>query len=155
MSFARSAQSLPRRGAFALFLLTLLSLPAFAQTDDGDPLIDARRLGVMIDQSEAALHAIAPTFPAVQSRDDGDGDAYAELVSAVRRYDATVAQACRARLVGPRFCGTPYDPSWLSTPPSDLRAAIDEAGDRITPFWNALCAQARKATGDQAFCSLE
>lgn len=137
--------------SLALAILIFVA-PAFAQ--DGDPSIDAHRLGVMVDESNAALHAIAPEFPAAQPADDGD-DTYSALVSATQRFATMQAQACRAKLMGPAFCGAPYDPAWLTHKPADLRAAIDEASARIAAFWSDACARAKKATGNADFCAME
>lgn len=152
-----SVRSVSRPAALAVLLA--LAWPAHAQADASTLQIDARRLGVMVDQSQAALHALAPRgWPDAADGDGDDGDAFAALAAAVARYDAMVARACRANLAAPRFCGAPYDPPWLaSRPPGDaaLRAEIDEAGDRISSFWSEVCARASQATGDADFCGVE
>ncbi|MGH6873234.1 MAG: hypothetical protein ACREHE_17190 [Rhizomicrobium sp.] len=138
-----------------LILATLLAAaPALAQSDT-ELTIDARRLGVMVDQSEAALHVLDPASPMAQPVEGPEGDAYSELVSATRRFGVMLARACREKLADARFCGAPYAPSWLKTRPADLRAAIDGAGDRITPFWTDVCTRAKSRTPDTSLCAIE
>ncbi len=141
------------RRVLSALAFVCLAAPALAQSD-GDPQIDATRLGVMIDQAGAALHAIEPKFPDPQAASGAvEGDAYTQLTSAVRRYDALIAQACRAALVGAQFCGAPYDPPWLNRQPPDLRAAIDEASNRVSALWRDVCGRAKKT--DPAICVME
>jgi hypothetical protein len=145
------------RAAPFLLALVLSAAPALAQSDT-ELQIDARRLGVMVDQSDAALHLLSSTWPLGQSVTDENGDAFTVLIAAVRRYDAMMAQACRAKLVGPELCAAPYDPPWLKgkpPAPDAARAAVDEASARITPFWSAVCARAKKASGDASLCAME
>jgi hypothetical protein len=138
------------------FLLAgmLAAAPAMAQ-DDTDMQIEARRLGAMVEQSRAALHIIAPTWPVAQSVEEADIDAYGELVRATRRFDTMLAQACREKLADPKFCGPPYAPAWLKAKPRDLRAAIEDATGRITPFWANVCGRAKAKSGDTNLCAIE
>ncbi|HEX3672977.1 MAG TPA: hypothetical protein VHU87_01770 [Rhizomicrobium sp.] len=145
------------RAAPFLLALVLSAAPALGQSDT-ELQIEARRLGAMVDQSDAALHLLSSTWPLGQSVGDENGDAFAVLIAAVRRYDAMMLQACRAKLVGPELCAAPYDPPWLKAKPptpAAARAAVNEAGARITPFWSAVCTRAKKATGDTSLCAME
>jgi len=141
---------------FATLLLAafLGAAPGLAQSDT-ELVIDARRLVVMVGQSQAALHYIDPAFPAEQYAEDVEGDAYSELTAAIHRFELTRARACHDNLVAPQFCGPPYNPSWLKARPADLRAALDDAGARITPFWSAACARARDKGANANLCAIE
>jgi hypothetical protein len=119
------------------FALLFLAVPALAQ----DSEIDARRLGVMVDESEAALHALSPAWAVEQAGDDD-----ADVAATVRRFARMAARACQAKLMGPQFCATPYDPPWLATTPADPRAALDDAAAHIGAFWSEVCARAKPAS---------
>ncbi len=130
--------------------------------DDAASLqIDAGRLDVMVDQSEEALKLIAPDAQSLESASDAELRAYAfqEIVAAVLRYNFVSDKACRAGAVDPGLCKGPYLPVWLKGDATysnaQLRAMIDEATDRLMPFWKALCGKGRRLAHDESFCRLE
>ncbi|HEY1631575.1 MAG TPA: hypothetical protein VGF56_09675 [Rhizomicrobium sp.] len=108
-----------------LLLATLIAAmsvvaPAFAQ----DSEIDLHRLDAMIDQSQAALHALSPAWAIDQNDDDAD------LSAVTARFVRMQAQACQAKLVGPEFCGAP--------------PVSNDAAERITAFWHQVCTLAKR-----------
>ncbi|HEY2068820.1 MAG TPA: hypothetical protein VGG48_04640 [Rhizomicrobium sp.] len=142
--------------AFSKIPLALLFLaaPALAQSDV-ELTIETHRMSLMMEQADAALHILSPAWPISQPADDGDGDAYAQLLYATNRFNRTIAQACRAKLADPKFCAAPYDPPWLKTKPADLHAAVEDASTHITPFWTDVCARAKPKTADASLCVME
>ncbi|MGD0143237.1 MAG: hypothetical protein ABSC92_08770 [Rhizomicrobium sp.] len=156
------------RAISVAFLAGLIGLaPHVASAADAPPdsaslAVDAGRLMVMVDQSEDALKMLAPTVKAEDTGPEPQGDhAFSELVSSVLRYNIIAHEACRARVVDPELCGESYRPVWLTEAPdaarSDavLRAMIDDATAHLEPFWSDICAKAKHATKDEAFCQLE
>lgn len=134
-------------------MVLLTALPAFA--DDADTslmVIDAGRLGVMMDQSQRILGL--PDDPP----GDGNTDTFAILKSAVQQYQRLEPVAC-ARRVHDEICNAAYySPSWLTqseTPAREvLRARIDAASDHVASLWNALCAKLPK-DHDPSLCQME
>lgn len=138
--------------------------PAPASVDD-DPVlvIDAGRLGVMMDQSTLALKLLAPG-PAHGDLSTGAAQrAYAlqELVAAVLRYNFLLQRACRTSAVARAHCTGPFLPPWLNDAPgtdpgaADLRAMVDATSARLIPFWTDLCAKGRAAAHDDKLCAIE
>jgi hypothetical protein len=125
--------------------------------------IDAGRLVVMVDQSADALNILVR----VDKNEDGGPEsgqsahAFADLVSAVLRYDVIAREACRAGVVSTKLCTGPYLPAWLKNASDTdrsnvaLRSMIDDATSHLEPFWSDICSRAKQVTKDQAFCQLE
>ena len=145
---------------------SVAAAPAPSPGEPVDPhllIIDAGRLGVMMDQSVNALHAVAPTSPAeeVDSPQARHAYVFRTLVDAVLRYNFVSNEACRRHAVDPALCTGPYLPSWLGDPSATghddatLRAMVDEASVRLIPFWDELCAKGKEASGDENFCAIE
>jgi hypothetical protein len=143
--------------AAALILAILaLATPAVA-IDDNDRflmVIDAGRLGVMMDQSERILN-VAPGPTSATT------DTFAVLKAAVVSYRLLLGTACARHAVGRDLCDAAlYSPRWMAEPdtpgpaPAVLRARIDEAQDRIAPLWGALCGKLPK-DHDPSLCQLE
>jgi len=138
-------------------ILTVLALgaPALA-LDDNDRfmmVIDAGRLGVMMDQSERILD-VAPGPPGAST------DTFAALKSTVHSYRRLIGIACVRHAVGRDLCEAAlYSPAWLAQPdaepsPAVLRARIDEAQDHVAPLWGALCGTLPR-DHDPSLCQLE
>jgi hypothetical protein len=104
------------------FALLLFAMPAAAQ--DGDLSIDAHRLGVMVDESDAALHALSPAWTIDQNDDDAD------LGAIAARFARMQTQACQAKLVGAEVCGA--------------APAKGNAAEQISAFWRHVCALAKR-----------
>jgi hypothetical protein len=166
-------RALPAVLAFLVFASSSLVLAASAGTEpleseapaaDGASLmIDAGRLGVMVDQSEESLKALTPT---VKEQDLGPASAqrayaFHELVAAVLRYNLVAGDACGAGVVPAKLCPGPYLPGWLKDGPrvdhseADLRAMIDDATAHLEPFWSDICSKGKRAAGREVFCKLE
>jgi hypothetical protein len=140
--------------ALTMLLLIGLSTPALAEPPDTSTMvIDAGRLGVMMDQSQRILGL--PDDP----EQDGSTETAVVLRNAVKQYQRLLPVACARHVALNGLCGQSfYAPSWLndlSTPaPEVLRARIDEATDRVAPLWNALCGTLPK-DHDESLCQLE
>jgi hypothetical protein len=138
-----------------LVLTALLAVaPALALNNDDRLLmvIDAGRLGVMMDQSERILN-VTP------GSDSASTETFAVLKDAVRSYRRLVGVACAQHKVDAQLCdGALYSPNWLNQSdepsPDVLRARIDEAQDHVAPLWNALCATLPR-DHDPSLCQLE
>jgi hypothetical protein len=140
--------------ALALMLLVGVGTPALAEPPDTlTMVIDAGRLGVMMDQSQRILGL--PDDP----EQDGSTETAVVLRNAVKQYQRLLPVACARHVALNGLCEQSfYAPSWLndlSTPaPEVLRARIDEATDRVAPLWNALCGTLPK-DHDESLCQLE
>ena len=113
--------------------------------------IEAGRLNAMMDQV-AVLLGIPNGDGAASNAHE---DAFSELSGAVRSYNRLVVVACDQEIFAHGTCPETYGPDWLSRPPqtaSDLQLDIDDATQRIEPFWSAVCA-ARDA--EHKVCQLE
>jgi hypothetical protein len=138
-----------------LVLTVLLAAgPALALNDDDRSLmvIDAGRLGVMMDQSERILNVTADP-------ESTSTETFAVLKDAVRSYRRLVGVACAQHKADAQLCDTAlYSPQWLNQSaepsPEVLRSRIDEAQDHVAPLWNALCATLPQ-DHDPSLCQVE
>ena len=145
----------------ALLSLSLVGLmtggaQASAAATENDPfvmVIDAGRLGVMMDQSRQIL-GIPETSPTDSTA------TFAVLKSAVMSYQQLKPIACARGRVAQVQCADTWQPVWTGEaddavmPDTVLRARIDEAGEHIMGLWSALCDTLPK-DHDPALCQLE
>lgn len=126
-------------------------------------MIDAGRLGVILDQTEASmkLNGFAPTEEPVETTAQQQLYAVHELRAAVLRYNVMQFDACRAHVISGELCAAPYVPDWLkepadTIPPVTVMAArVQDAVAHISPLWKAMCVKAVAQTHDDAFCAIE
>lgn len=77
------------------------------------------------------------------------------LREAVWLYNLERVQLCAAERVIEASCGAPYLPPWLNEPPQEapglraIAARSEEVGERVMPFWQAVCDEARAAEPDE------
>ncbi len=138
----------------AAALLLLVAIPARADDQDAFIMvIDAGRLGVMMDQSQRILGL--PDDPVT----NGSTETPVVLRNTVLQYQRLLPAACARGAVANEVCERAYyAPRWLSdegTPsPVVLRARIDEAQDHVASLWGALCERLPKEH-DESLCQLE
>jgi len=126
-------------------------------------MIEAGRLGVMLDQADAAmkLHAGDPSEEPVETPGQQQIYVVHELRAAVLRYNMMQFDACRGGTVAGEVCAQPYLPDWLKEPPdavppgATIAARVQDAVNHIMPFWKAMCAKAVAQTHDETFCAIE
>lgn len=138
---------------FVAAFVVLLASPAWADdADTSQMVIDAGRLGVMMDQAQRILGL--PDDPP----GDDSTDTFEILKSAVRQYDRLQPLACERHLVGTELCGALYIPAWLNETLAPvagvLRARIDEANDHLPALWTSLCGTLAKDR-DPSLCQME
>ena len=149
-------------GFFAVLLFAAAPALAGADDDRSDLQISVGRLDVMMSESRDLLPSLAvaqpPPLPGTSapSRDV----IFDTLVLAVLDYNVLSFQACHTAAVGPAFCHGPYLPPWLSAKAGDFTDAqldkmIADATDRLTPFWDALCASAKRSGAQDPVCPME
>jgi hypothetical protein len=160
------------RAISAVFLACLIGFQvlaataADAQTSDADIgvlTIDAGRLVTMVDRGADAIKLLAPAAKDEDSVSEPAQNSFIfpELVYVVRRYNIILAEACRASVVDHRLCGDPYRPAWINDAPDsshsilEVRAMIDDTTAHLEPFWSDICAKAKHAAKDEAFCQIE
>ena len=127
-------------------------------------MIEAGRLGVMLDQADAAIMmhngGQSPEEP-VGTPAQQQIYAVHELRAAVLRFNVMQFDACRSGVVSGELCATPYVPDWLKEPqdtvpaPAVVLARVHDTLVHIMPFWKAMCAKAIAQTHDETFCSME
>lgn len=134
-----------------LLILPLIATPALA--DDPSAAIDVGRFGVMLDQVQAAEKQVVPQQDAAP--DPSVAGIYRQLVATVLRFNVISNRICGEVPLPAADCAGPFTPAWLSAGPGDdparLRAMIDEAGERIGPFWGDMCAKSK----DEHLCDIE
>jgi hypothetical protein len=149
---ALSREDRPMRLSVLAFVL--LASPALA--DDPSAAIEVGRFGVMLDQAAAAEKLVAPADGAPQP-DQSTNGTYRQLVATVLRFNVIANRVCAEIALPPGDCSGPYLPGWLAAgtvdDPAQLRAMIDEAGERIGTFWGDMCAKARAK--DEHLCDIE
>jgi hypothetical protein len=126
-------------------------------------MIEAGRLGVMLDQADAAtkLRAGEPSEEPVETPGQQQIYVVHELRAAVLRYNMMQFDACREGMLSGEICAQPYLPEWLREPPdavpppATIAARVHDAVAHISPFWKALCARAVAQTHDETFCAIE
>lgn len=141
-----------RIGAAGLALVAMLSAARADDADTSQMVIDAGRLGVMMDQAQRILG-----LPDDASG-DGSIDTFTVLKNAVRAYDRLQPVACVRHLADASICASLYAPAWLretgAPAPDALRARIDEASDPVSGLWSALCGTLPKEH-DPSLCQME
>ena len=127
-------------------------------------VIDAGRLGVMMDQAEAAAEAAHENDLDEELETPEGQTAYAAraLRDSILRFNGLQLQVCRGNNEVPAgLCGAPYLPGWLNEPvtqrpaPAVLTQRLEDAMQHISPLWSALCDKAKAAGQDEHFCDLE
>ena len=126
-------------------------------------MIEAGRLGVILDQSDAAMKLRASEPPEEPVETPGQQQVYVvhELRAAVLRYNMMQFDACRGGTLAGELCAEPYLPDWLKEPldtvppPATIAARVRDAVAHVIPFWKALCAKAVAQTHDETFCAIE
>ncbi len=136
----------------AAAVLVVAAIPARADDDTFIMVIDAGRMGVMMDQSQRILGL--PDDPP----GDGNTETFNVLKNAVRQYQRLLPVAC-ARHLAKEVCETAYyAPGWLgdagNPAPAVLRKRIDEAMEHMPALWGALCDTLPKEH-DESLCQLE
>jgi hypothetical protein len=132
---------------------SLLALATPVHAADLALPIDIRRLDVMMDQVrdiETALNLSPPPERPART------EPFDQLLLAVDEYNDLRPVACAAHLVEARYCSGPWLPAWVR--PADdavLRSLTDEAAERLTPFWQAVCAGAPKPAAGEPVCPME
>lgn len=145
---------------FALAFACALA-PAAAQ-DAAALQIAVGRLDVMMSESRDVLPRLAvPQPPPLPGTSGPSRDVvFDTLVLAVLDYNVLSFQACHTAAVGPELCHGPYLPPWLSAKAGDFTDAqldkmIGDATDRLMPFWQALCAGAKRSGAAEPVCPME
>lgn len=141
----------------AVFAGLVLTACAIAPAETRDPYhlhIEIGRWNAMASQV-ADLHAI-PQQPFV---DDDNLLAPASLARRLREavwlYNLERVQLCAAERLREASCGAPYLPRWLNESPQEtpslrtIAARSEDVGERVMPFWEAVCAEARAAEPDE------
>jgi hypothetical protein len=126
-------------------------------------MIEAGRLGVILDQADAAMKLRVGEPPEEPVETPGQQQIYVvhELRAAVLRYNMMQFDACRSGTLAGELCTEPYLPDWLKEapdtvpPPAAIAVRVRDAVSHITPFWKALCAKAVAQTHDETFCAIE
>ncbi len=134
--------------------VALMATPAWGDEQDNFIMvIDAGRLGVMMNQSQEILGQ--PSDPAR----DGSTETWAVLRRAVFDYQRLLPVACARHAVAKEVCEPAfYAPRWLgdaaAPTPEVLRGRIDEAQAHVGALWGGLCARLPKKH-DESWCQLE
>jgi hypothetical protein len=126
-------------------------------------MISTGRLGVMLDQAEAAMKLRTGTLSEEPVETPMQQQLYVvhELRAAVLRYNVMQFDVCRAHILAGDLCARPYLPDWLkegadTVPPTPVLAKrVQDAVTNIMPFWQAMCARAVAQTRDETFCAIE
>jgi len=165
----RISARMPRRVAVFAAVALMFPINASQAAAPADPdlafamSVDVGRLDTMVSKAEEVIDEIAGTGALPNpgnSREDNDAT-LGELKLVVLRYNILVESACHADRLRAELCGQLYLPGWLNAAPGTsydqarLQTIIGEATSRIVPFWNAICAKGKIATGDARFCELE
>lgn len=77
------------------------------------------------------------------------------LREAVWFYNLQRLQLCAREHLVPETCGPPWQPGWLNDPPEEapsfrtLARRSADVGERVMPFWHAVCEAARAEEPDE------
>ncbi len=148
----------------AVFLFAVFAFVPASAGDDALAVlqISVGRLDVMMSESRDLLPRLAVPQPPPQPGTAGPSkdEIFDTLVLAVLNYNVLSFQACHTGAVGSDLCHGPYLPRWLSAKAGDFTASqldgmIEDTTGRLTPFWDALCAGARRSGASEPVCPME
>lgn len=133
-----------------------------AAPDPFDLHIEIGRYGYMLHQ----VGELTDRRPGVGEPETTDPrDQARRLREIVWRYNLARSSLCARGLFAELACGPVYAPIWLSDPASatptleELQIRAGAVGDEVTPFWQAVCADARsRAVNEderQTICPME
>jgi hypothetical protein len=157
LALITAALTLPPPSLFAA------ETPPATVAEAAEMMISAGRLGVMLDHADASmrLHAGRLSEDPVETPSQQQMYAVHELRAAVLRYNTMLFDACRGKVLTGELCAQAYLPEWLKEPPDTvpptavLASRVQEAVNRIMPFWQAMCSRAVAQTRDETFCAIE
>ncbi|MET0183338.1 MAG: hypothetical protein ABW199_10670 [Caulobacterales bacterium] len=150
----------------AVALSVLAACATKTAAEDEDPFhlhISIGRWSAMVSQI-ADIHAIAQPDHVSDDELLEASVLSRNLRMTVWQYNLERAQLCAERKLIEASCGAPYQPGWLieaRAAPSYRELAIRsrDVGDRVMPFWNAVCADAKAREPDpemrQQICPME
>lgn len=131
--------------------LAVLSQSASAQSA-AEMNRDVGRVLTMMRQVDELANNTQSTINPLDRRDMSR-----RLRETVWMYNLLRSRLCAAGRNGDVSCGRAYMPGWLnempdiSPMPGQLRDRVNDVRGEIMPFWRAVCDEARRAGGDDAY----
>jgi nitrous oxide reductase accessory protein NosL len=127
--------------------------PEAQQIQPFDLHIEIGRYGYMLSQ----VHRIAnPDGEEIASESPEEPRALARaLRETAWEYNLERSRLCARAYLAEASCGPSYNPVWLADPADaavsleDLQARANALGEVVTPFWNAVCEDARSKITDE------
>ncbi|MBI3437690.1 MAG: hypothetical protein HY054_03380 [Proteobacteria bacterium] len=158
---------------FAALIVSALALAACKPPGQNQPApgahIDPHALQIEIGRYGVMLHQTGVLTSTQLGAPDASAEDAKELARGLREavwtYNIQRSQLCARNLFTETSCGPAFEPVWISEPPNarptpeQLQSRSQEVSQTVQPFWNTICADARRRTQDhqqqRLICAIE